>query len=493
MSSGTTSKNRFLDRLGLRFQLAIFFLVAFGGLFVTFAAGMYWHVAGVYRTEFDTALYNYVVDISHTFSSQSMSGRLPADNSLTFSEMIVPFSPLETLLQVVDESGQVVSRSRSLGLRSLPVPKEGPNWLEQRAIFADVMLPKSPEGDEAGLGAYRIVSHGFFREDGARYLIQAAVPLTLLDRQREGLLVFLSVAVPVTLLLAALAGLMFSRRAMAPVAAITAKANEIEAQHLSERIPLPQSRDEVRELAGTLNNLLDRLETAFRTQEAFIADASHQLKTPLSILKGELEVFSQAKRSPEELTQFLGSAKQEIDYLVQMVEDLLLLARVDSGWDQRAMQRFRLDEKLMECVARVSRYAGDRKSSITVDVLPDIDELGGAFELEADPELIRALIENLLDNSLKYSPSGTVVVVSLEESQRAYVLKVTDSGPGIPPEAMPHIFDRFFRGDPLKHSVPGSGLGLSIVRRIAEIHGGNVSAENRPEGGALFRVEIPRG
>lgn len=490
MFFATKSKGRPIGRLGIRSRLTIFFLVVFGGLFVSFAAGMYWYVAGVYRTEFDTGLYNYVVDISHIISARSEMGPVSFE-AITSSEMMVPFSPVETLVQVIDEKGEVVSRSPSLGSRQLPPAKAPPErWLAQKAFFSDFRFASS--GEEAGRDvSYRLVSHGFRTNDGAKYLIQAAVPLAPLKRQREVLLVFLSVAVPVTLTLAALAGLAFSRRAMGPVAAITAKANEIEARRLSERIPLSESRDEIHELASTLNNLLDRLEAAFRAQEAFVADASHQLKTPLSILKGELDVFRQGARSPEELGKFLESARQEVDYLVKIVEDLLLHARVDGGCDQWSRRRFRLDEKLLDCVARASRVAAKKRSRISVDMLPDRLD-AKSFEVEGDPELIRSLIENLLDNSVKYSPEGTVVVVKLEESRRALTLRVIDQGPGIPAEAFPRLFDRFFRADQFKHRVPGSGLGLPIVRRIAELHGGAVTVRNRPEGGAEFQVELPR-
>lgn len=462
-------RSEWLSRLGIRAQLVLFFLAVFGGLFVLFSVGMYAYIAEIHRDEFDAALYNYVVDASHSL------GAAPQEDVLFDSELILPFSMGETLLQVTSPDGVLVVKSHNLGTHTLPLRhREG-------TFFDDIRL--------AG-GRYRMVSHSFAREaSNQQYLIQAAVPMILLDRQAEGLLMFLSVAVPLLLVLAAISGLFFSRRAMAPVAAIIDKTRDIEARHLSERIEIPSSRDEMRELALTLNGMLDRLERVFRSQEAFITDASHQLRTPLSILKGELEVFSQRARSPEELQDFLQSARQEIDYLSRIVQNLLVLAQADSEGGHRMRQRFRFDEKLLESIARFTGPAEKKNVQLNVDLQPGED----SFELEGDPELMRSLQENLLDNAIKYSPPGSKVSVRLEETTDSLRFSVRDHGRGIPPDALPQLFNRFYRAEATRHDVPGSGLGLAIVHRIAQLHGGAVKAENVEGSGALFTVVFPKG
>lgn len=467
--------------LGIRSQLVIFFLGAFGILFSLFAIGMYNYITRIHRQEFDAALFNYVVDTSHSLKSELLSVGKNPDEVLSGSEMLLPFSIGETLLQVSDPSGHIVWRSKNLGYRRLPP-------IESQLHFRDVSLSKPDQDQKA---RYRMVWLRFEKNKN-NYIIQAAVPMILLDRQEQAFLIFLLVSVPLTLFLAGVAGYALSRRAMGPVAAMISKANEIEARHLSERIPVPQNRDEIQKLAITLNGLLNRLEMAFESQEAFIADASHQLKSPLSILKGELEIFRRKERSAEELNAWLESASQEIAYLSGIVEDLLLLARASQKEMESPTRVFRFDERVMECVARLTPLAQGRQIRLAMDFHPE-NESEQSFEMRGDPELVRAMIENVIENAIKYSQVNSRVDIGLFEKHHLLILEVKDQGAGIPPDALPHVFDRFFRAQAHQNSVSGSGLGLSIVKRVAALHGGIVEARNLSEsGGAFFRITLPK-
>ncbi len=479
-------------RLGVRAQLVLLFLLVFGGIFTAFSFGTYHYIASTHRYDFDTALYNYVIGVADSLDSQQLHASTPLERQTFSPEMILPFPHGATLLKVSDSKGRPLVRSKSLVNRSLPRPQVSAETLHrEKAIYEDVSLKE--EGDDRNLGVrYRMVSHEFKDAAGDHYLIQAAVPLLLLDRHLESVLAFFALSVPIILVLAGLSALGFSRRAMAPVSAITAKANAIEAQNLSERIPVPESNDEIRELAITLNVLLDRLERAFRSQEEFISDASHQIKTPLSILKGELEIFRKGSRSIEELNAFLDSAESEIRYLSRMTEDLLTLARIGNEGAHRTGEKFRLDEKLMESVARLSRIAEKRHVRLNVELKASQEAEADSFEFFGEPELIRSLIDNIVDNAIKYSPENEVVKVSLRELDHSFVLTVSDRGKGIAPAALPHVFNRFFRTDDSHSGAPGTGLGLPLVKRIAELHSGFVLAENSPSGGAHFTVSLAK-
>ncbi len=488
------------NRLGLRGQLIVLSLVIFGGIFTTFSAAMFWYIDRIHRTEFDTALYNYVVDVAHRLRPIHLTDEPPYE-FLSNQEMILPFSHGETLLQVSRLDGTPVIRSANMGGRTLPFL-----GLDQKmgapvvARYRD--LRWSPGGDARAAQRYRAVSYVFHHPELGGFVVQAAVPMIHLNTQHESLVIFFFVSVPILLLIAALGALGLTRRAMRPVSAMAAKAEEIEAHHLSERIPVPEFRDEIQQLALTLNNLLDRLEKAFRSQEGFIADASHQLKTPLSILKGELEVFRQGRRTPEELEAFLDSAASEIQYLSQMTGDLLLLAQIDNEEMATGTSSFRLDEKLLECVSRRARLAKARQVELNVELQPPEDGrrdgetellhcVRNDFEYEGEPELIRSLIENLVDNAVKYSPMGGTAKVKLSQTPSYFELTVSDDGPGVTPAALPHIFNRFYRTESARQKASGTGLGLAIVKRIAELHGGTVKVMNRPEGGAHFVIQLP--
>jgi len=454
---------------------------------------MYAYIASVHKHEFDAALYNYVVDVSH-----SMPDFLPHDSVIwdpgqVETELLLPFSRSHVLLQVSDVHGRVLLRSATLGGRLLPTLTLPHRAIAadtaESAIYTDARLRRTALPQERDR-RFRMVTHGFLRE-GTRFFVQAAVPMVLLEHQEESLLLFLGIAVPLMLVFAGWAGHAFSRRAMAPVAAIIQKANEIEARHLSDRIPVPKAKDEIRELASTLNGLLDRLELAFRSQEAFVADASHQLKTPLSILKGEVDIFRRrGQTTPEETGELLDSVAQEVGYLERMVEDLLLLAQADSRQIEPSSRRFGLDERVLECVARLQR-APPGEVRIAVNLHPE-DEVSPGFQMNGDPELARAMIENLVDNAMKYSPEGSTVHVDLRAEGGHLVLQVRDEGPGIPVEALPNVFDRFYRASATRNVAAGSGLGLAIVRRVAMLHHGEVSADNAKPNGAVFTVLLPR-
>lgn len=484
--------NRWVAKLGLRTQLVLLCVGVFGAFFSLFSAAVFVYIAKTYQRQFDSALYNYVIDVSHSIDLGALSSGSTPVSVLADTEMILPFSIGETLLQVVDIRGKVLLKSKSLGGRDLPFAMESkPKLTQERALFQDIFMPHFERS--ASEGRYRMVSHLARRANVDSFVVQAAVPNILLDHQKEALMTFFSISVPLMLLLSAFFGLEFSGRAMAPVSAIIAKANEIEAKHLSEEIPVPDSGDEIQDLAITLNGLLRRLEKAFRLQEGFVADASHQLKTPLTILKGELEMFRKGNRSSDEVEKFVQSAAQEIDYLSKIVEDLLTLARMDADAGKVALATVQLDEKLMDSVARFEKASQFRGIRFSVHLEKTGPETSArAFEFLGEPELLRSLIENLLDNAVKYTPDNGLVQVTLCDGGDSLCLLVEDSGPGIPLPIPERLYERFFRAESTQDIVSGSGLGLSIVKRIADLHRATIQVSNRQGSGAVFEVVFPK-
>jgi signal transduction histidine kinase len=479
--------------LGLRARLVALFLAFFGAVLALFASGVYFYVARLHQEEFDAALYNYAVDLSHTVPAHLRPGAPPWEPSQLESELLLPFSRNRVFAQVLDERQRVVLKTRNLGARTLPpigtgaengVPFRASPRRYGDARFAQILLGDAP--DER----IRMVARDFDVGE-RRWVVQLGVPTLLADSRESRFLVFLLVLVPLSLLLAGWAGYAASRGALAPIAAIVEKADAIGAQDLSQRIPVPGTRDEIRALARTLNGLLERLELAFRSQEAFVADASHQLRTPLSILKGELELFRrESEYRPEQVSALLESVAQEVESLERLVTNLLLLAQADSRQIERRTRRFDFGERVLECVARAGR-APNGRGRIVVNLHPREDSTP-SFDVEGDPELARALVENLVDNALKYSPPDSIVRVDVEAREHDVELRVKDSGPGIAAEAMPQLFDRFFRLAPARDAVDGAGLGLAIVRRVAKLHRGTVSVDNDAGGGATFTVRLPR-
>jgi heavy metal sensor kinase len=267
-----------------------------------------------------------------------------------------------------------------------------------------------------------------------------------------------------------------------------AQAERIGAVNLHDRLAVRNPNDELGRLAQTFNDLLDRLDQSFERQRRFISDASHELRTPVSILRGEAEVaLSQASRSPEEYRESLAVLHQEAQRLARIVEDLFTLTRADAGEYRLAHSDFYLDELVADCV-RAARALAQAKNITLVAVTPE------ELPVRADEDLLRRMILNLLDNAIKYTPAGGNISVACGCVPDGYEVSVTDSGPGIPAEMQSRIFERFFRVDRSRARSGvdgGAGLGLSIARWIAEAHLGRIDLARSDATGSTFTVRVP--
>lgn len=292
------------------------------------------------------------------------------------------------------------------------------------------------------------------------------------------------------LLAGAVASWLLARRALAPIGTIAAEARELSAASLSRRLTVPPGDDELAELTGTLNDMLERLDAAFQAQERFLANAAHELKTPVAIVLGEAQVLNQRDRTPEEYDRFVADVADEMRRFGQIVNSMLILARADAGLPLAAVEIVSMNEVVMEAVARCQTPASRREVRLVPTlVLPESDEPEPL--VEGDAELLRSAVVNLIRNAIGYSPADAAVEIRLELEPPAVRIHVRDHGPGVSEEIRDRLFDRFCSlpgpDDPLK-SV---GLGLSIARGVAELHQGSLDFRNLPDGGAVFTLEIP--
>jgi heavy metal sensor kinase len=290
--------------------------------------------------------------------------------------------------------------------------------------------------------------------------------------------------VPLIVLLTGAFGMFFARVALRPVADMARTIRQITAESLSLRLKPPATRDETRELADLFNAMLARLEDSFLSEKRFIQDVSHELKTPLTILKGELEVALKKARTTGEYAAILQSNLEETEKMSKIVGDLLTLARFDNREVRLESARINLKELLERAAASLAGVAG--KAGVTVELSAG----GGNLETDGDAGQLGRLFLNLLDNAIKYSPGGGKVSVSIYEEGHRPAVKVADTGAGIPAADLPHIFKRFYRADSSRSSS-GFGLGLAIAKSIAEAHGAEISAQSAPDRGSAFTVTFP--
>ena len=464
----------------IRLRITALFVVIFGTTLIAFSALLYTAFIRNHQAEFDADLYNHALDVSHAINID-VFGNVAVDSEiLTSGGKIFPFSAGKAFLQIIGVDGKIIARSRTLGDAKLPFDHEDLLAVAQEGLFFRTINRKRILSTKDGNNLdYRLLTYEVRDRGPIPFILQVAVSLALLDQERHGLLLFFLFGIPLTLVIAGIGGWYLSGSALAPVNAIIEKAKRLRPENLSERLPVPVVDDELRQLSLTLNELLNRLEQAFLSQERFIADASHELKTPLAIMRGELDLVKRPPQNSEEFAKYIVSASQELMHLSRMVEDLLMLARVDAGAGSLSIRRTRLDEILMEVVARLEPRARAK------DVKLRLDFNAESFEVNGDTDLLQSMFQNLIENAVKFSPVSSHVEVSLTEDGPDLVVTVRDRGPGIPADLQNKIFERFYRVRARNSETPGFGLGLTIARRVAEAHGATLTlSSNTSESGA---------
>jgi heavy metal sensor kinase len=330
-----------------------------------------------------------------------------------------------------------------------------------------------------------IAARAFRGVNGQRYLVEVGAPTTPIETMLSQLLIQLSIGLPIVVLAAIGGGFLLVGRALAPVGQIARKAEQITQHNLSERLPVPRTADELERLSVSLNHMIARLEEAVLNSKRFVADASHELRTPLTVLRAELESVVQDEAITLSMRETLGSLLEEVERLAKIVERLFALSRLDAGEAQAEWVQFDLGKLATTTADQMSLLAEDKGIAVSCNVAEQIT-------VEGDRARLKQVVVNLLDNAIKYTSRGGTVHLKVGSTNGHAVLEVADSGIGIPADALPHVFDRFFRVDKARGRDPGgTGLGLSIVKSICAAHGAEVEAESASARGSCFRVKLP--
>jgi two-component system heavy metal sensor histidine kinase CusS len=375
--------------------------------------------------------------------------------------------------QITRANGQRFFANERLGTASFPIA-EG---VAASPAFRDVALDSG--------GRWRVVS---VQVQGPTDVltVQVARSLEPFDHEsRELLLTFLLLG-PLTLLVAVGGGYFLARRALAPVEQITSTANQITAERLHQRIEVPNADDELGGLADTLNRMIGRLEKSFAEMQRFTADAAHELRTPLAVIRNEAEVALRAQRTPEEYSRALENLLEEANRLGNVADQLLFLCRQDAGLLAPAREEVDFQQLLQEVVGNMQLVAQEKAVNLVLEDPPPC-------RLVSDSRQLRRVLYNLLDNAIKYTPASGQVRVNSNIDTNRLVVNVTDSGIGVAPEHVPHIFDRFYRADPARErDGSGAGLGLAICRSIILALGGGIEMQSMVGKGSKVCFHLPR-
>lgn len=390
-----------------------------------------------------------------------------------------PLTRLDKLVQVIDAEGRVLDRSATLGGATLPAPPS----LLARLRRGEPVIETLP--DFRGV-PIRLVSLPIEVEGRAGYAIQVGTslrPVNAFLRATRLLLVTTSAAV---LTAVVVTGGLVARSALRPIDRIVAMARGIGESNLSQRLPHPGTEDEIGRLTITLNEMLDRIERSVAAQRRFTADASHELRSPLSRLRAELEVTLRRPRSAAEYEAVLRSSLEEVERLSRLSGALLTLTRLDAGERPgRPETSAALTPVVREAMERLEAEAARRGVTLHFEPSP-------ALAVPVAADLLALVVGNLLDNAVKFSPRGGRVQIRAFAEGTEACLAVADSGPGIAADEVPRLFERFYRGDASRSpDTPGAGLGLAIAHAIVRAHSGRITVASRPGAGATFTVHLP--
>jgi heavy metal sensor kinase len=393
----------------------------------------------------------------------------------------------DVIFVVFDPQGDLLGASQSY--RPSAGSEEPARETLANSLRPFLSTPDTFRSVRVGEHRYRsYVRHFSIDQQGAALFV-----LQSLQRQNEFLEILagtFGIVIPLAILLAGAGGYLLARRSLAPVVMMSAQASRIGSENLHDRLNVRNPRDELGQLASSFNELLDRLDRSFERQRRFVADASHELRTPVAILCGEAEVtLAQETRTEQEYRESLHILREEAKRLKHIVEDLFTLARADAGRHPLAPSDFYLDELAAECSRNVRTLASAKQIAVTC-------ESAAELPIHADEALLRRMLMNLLDNAIKYTPQGGLVFLRCAEQSGRYRVSFEDSGQGIPVELQPRIFERFFRADKARSrgetDSGGAGLGLAIAAWIAEAHGGILELTRSTPEGSVFTVFLPK-
>ncbi len=321
-------------------------------------------------------------------------------------------------------------------------------------------------------------------------ILVAAQPTTELNGPAQ-LLVSMILVAPLILVASTLVGYWLAGRPLRSVDGIVAELEAIQdGRSLHRRLAVPAGEDELSRLAEKLNEMISRVEGSFNALRRFTADASHELKTPLMVLRAGVERSLTDPETPNELMGSLDETLRQINQMSELVTNLLTLARADEGRAGLVQRDADLRELVREALETAELLGTDQGITVRSDLPPE------PVVVPLDPPRIRQLLMNLVTNAVKYTPAGGQVSIRLSETDESAVLSVADTGIGIAPGDLEHVFERFWRADPARSRTgerPGTGLGLAICKWIAEAHGGGIAVQSRPGRGTIFTVTLPRG
>ena len=455
----------------VRTRLTLWYAAVLALSLIVFAFLVYYAVARIFYARRDESLRSTARTVA-SFYMEELEEEHSASkaNQVLLAEIVFP----DRYVEITDRDGRAVAWTRNLSNSVFSIPSQTVSETHRDGvsllILNNLRVAIVPLSAEQDLGFAAV-----------------AEPVSVVEEELRRLRRDFYAGVPLILLLTSAGGYFLARKSLAPIALMNRQTRRISAEHLSARLDVSNPRDELGELATTINDLLVRLEASFKNQQRFIADASHELRTPLAVLRGEVEVALGQQRDVDEYKESLALIQDEAERLSRIVEDLFVLAHQPIDTSAKMMKEsVSLNQVAVDCV-RAAQVLAARKN-VQLSFAND----SASLNIQGDEELLKRMVLNLLDNAVKYTSEGGEIKLNLRSQNGSACIVVSDTGIGIPKDDQSRIFDRFYRVDKARsRAVGGAGLGLSIASWIVEAHAGQIHVDSEVGRGSVFTVELP--
>jgi signal transduction histidine kinase len=463
----------------LRWRIASFYALLLLGVIAAVAVVLTLELHTILLDEARAKVERVGADIAQVTRGNSalsaLGDALPIEDELTSTGVLEHWSGPTTYVEIDNASGYPIAKSTNMGGASFEpsAPSRTPG-----VTFRQEVRPQL--GDV-------LVRDEFIEAPGVALIVKVGESLAIYDETLERIRVLLTIVVVLAAIIVVAGSFAIASSAIEPIGRLIAAMGEIRSDRLSRRLDWSNRGDELGLLAKSFDAMLDRLEDGFARERQFISDASHELKTPLTVINANAQMLERwADRDPVVRAESLAAIREESSSLAGMVNGMLLLAKAESG-DDIPREPIALETVLADAVRNTLPRAEEKGLKLRFERPAN----GETHTVLGNANLLRQLFTNLIDNAIKFTEEGRVEV-GVAPAGDDTVVSVSDTGVGIEEESLERVFDRFFRTDASRNrAVPGTGLGLAIVRSVARIHGGRVTASRRPGGGTTFAVALP--
>jgi heavy metal sensor kinase len=460
--------------LPIKWRLTIWYGGILSLILVVFSSGVYIY----FRNSLQDSIDAKIKSIGEVLSSSMTDSHNTSvfGNFERYLENVLGRKPKGKFIQIMDRSGKIGAKMSDIEGETLPTSFSALETALRGEIVYETVEKTAPR--------LRIVTLPIMENKKVMSVVQVGTSLEDFDETMKKLLLIMVISIPTSICVTIIVGYFMAKKALRPVDQIRRAAVKITSSNLDEKIDIAGRRDELGRLAETFNAMIGRLKDAFQRVNQFSTDVSHELKTPLTILKGGTEVALRKDREKDEYKKLLSSNLEEIDRMSRIIDDLLLLSKADLKELKLNLEEIAIRDLIVDVCMDMKIFASNKGVEIQVS---DVDDV----RLKGDELKLRRMLWNIIENGIKYTPGGGSVTISSHLNDGYAQIDVQDNGVGIPEGDIKYIFDRFYRADRSRRRESGSGLGLSISKWIAEAHQGTIEVKSSPQAGSCFTIKLP--